>query len=258
MTTQSRETRTTPELQREELAVCEQLTAENELRLSDPSSYQKSMFRLLALANTSIMYREIAFVRYSLGEDPDTMRPAIAKAAHWHVQHQLENEADFAQYGDLRRLWPDTPVWMIEAAQLLSLVVLLGTEEQRTKIAATLPLMGPETMLEFLAGVHGTTLDGVEVELSQPRPYGRLIKVIQAAPDDRPKLMADFVKHWYNGCRKARWWGMHIDAEKNGYPLKYEGYWCVEAAAVTKLLGIDDSLYRDNEYYPRDLLPRNT
>lgn len=34
------------------------------------------------------------------------------------------------------------------------------------------------------------------------------------------------------------------------------GYWCLEAAMVSVLLGIDDSTYRDNESYPADLADR--
>ncbi|MDC5260008.1 DUF1911 domain-containing protein, partial [Acinetobacter baumannii] len=34
----------------------------------------------------------------------------------------------------------------------------------------------------------------------------------------------------------------------------YFGYWSWEAAAVTWLLDIDDALYRDHEFYPKDLV----
>jgi hypothetical protein len=50
------------------------------------------------------------------------------------------------------------------------------------------------------------------------------------------------------------WWDGHGIIDRGG--LAYSGYWCFEAAAVVKLLGIDDSSFRDNEYYPADLLPR--
>jgi hypothetical protein len=35
--------------------------------------------------------------------------------------------------------------------------------------------------------------------------------------------------------------------------LLYNGYWCFEAAAAAKGAGIDDSLIRENKYYPKDL-----
>ena len=34
----------------------------------------------------------------------------------------------------------------------------------------------------------------------------------------------------------------------------YYGYWCFEAALVVRLLDIDDSSFRDNVYYPKDMV----
>ncbi|HSI57000.1 MAG TPA: PoNe immunity protein domain-containing protein, partial [Ideonella sp.] len=38
-----------------------------------------------------------------------------------------------------------------------------------------------------------------------------------------------------------------------GREHSYLGYWSFEAAAVSIVLGIDDSSYRDKDFYPRDL-----
>jgi len=34
----------------------------------------------------------------------------------------------------------------------------------------------------------------------------------------------------------------------------YVGYWCFAAAAIVKLKNLDDSSFRDNDYYPKDML----
>jgi hypothetical protein len=34
----------------------------------------------------------------------------------------------------------------------------------------------------------------------------------------------------------------------------YSGYWCFAAAAIVKIKDLDDSSFRDNEYYPKDML----
>lgn len=195
-------------------------------------------------------YSEALSISYSLGADPDELRGFVAPAVDWYIKHQSEYRREYPDTS-----WREVPIAVIDAARLLSVVILLGTAEQRARIGEAVKLRGSDTALEFLAGMHGDSLDGVEVVLSQPRPYGRLVKVVQAEPERRPQLMAEFVKHWYNECRKAYWWGEHLRGPKYGKPVSYDGYWCFEAAAVTKLLGIDDTLYRDNEYYPQDLLP---
>jgi hypothetical protein len=54
--------------------------------------------------------------------------------------------------------------------------------------------------------------------------------------------------HWYKAHKKSAWYNSHkLDA------LIYFGYWCFEAAAITKIMELDDSSYRENQYYPKDL-----
>jgi hypothetical protein len=205
--------------------------------------------------NLSRLYVQMITASYSLGDDPESLRQYVEPAVHWSLKHE---NAYHEKYPDAT--WEVSPTGAIDMAQLLSVAVLLGTDEQRARLSEAVSTIGPHTALEFLAGQHGDALDGVEIQLPHPRPYGRLIKVIQGEPEKRPKLMADFLKHWYAGCRKAQWWGGDYE-EKAARQLEqkgrifYSGYWCMEAAAATKLLNIDDTLYRDNEYYPQDLLP---
>ena len=109
--------------------------------------------------------------------------------------------------------------------------------------------LGVDGIYDFL--VRGSNSDIIDSVL-YPKPYQQLLSVITATPDERPSLMAGFLKVWYNQSRGQNWWGRHKRIGDGSYV--YDGYWCFEAAAVTKLLDIDDSSYRDNEYYPRDLV----
>ncbi|QIM16613.1 DUF1911 domain-containing protein [Leucobacter insecticola] len=205
------------------------------------------------LRDLSRIYFDVLKLSYSLGAAPEDLREYLDPAVDLYVEYQREDgRMKSASKGQIYS-WQELPTRQINAAQLLSVVVVIGTPEQRARIGEVLEVRGPEPVLEFLAGLRDDSIDGAEAGDYPPRPYGRLLKVIQAAPEKRPKLMADFVKHWYNGCRKAQWWGDHLSGPRRGKPVVYSGYWCFEAAAVTQLLGIDDSLYRDNEYYPRDI-----
>lgn len=53
---------------------------------------------------------------------------------------------------------------------------------------------------------------------------------------------------WYEGHKEAGWYNSHKSKHDT-----YSGYWCFEAAAVTCIMGLDDSSYRDQQYYPKDL-----
>jgi hypothetical protein len=65
------------------------------------------------------------------------------------------------------------------------------------------------------------------------------------------KLVKDFVrKDWYKEHKNTGWYNSH----KNLHHDVYFGYWSFETAAVVKIMGLDDSSFRDCQYYPKDLI----
>jgi len=83
-------------------------------------------------------------------------------------------------------------------------------------------------------------------------PYRKLFKVFDAAPEKRPALIAKYLDEWYHASRREPYIDQH--ALENRTDHYFYGYWSWEAAAVTWLLNIDDSSYRDKPFYPRDLV----
>jgi hypothetical protein len=47
------------------------------------------------------------------------------------------------------------------------------------------------------------------------------------------------------------WYGTHLKDKG------YSGYWAWEVAAVVKILGLDDLIFKDNPYYPYDMVHWN-
>jgi len=137
--------------------------------------------------------------------------------------------------------------------QLLSLAKLLGYDSQVPRFAALLDVKREKN--RGIDELYETILDKLGLE-SIPntnhipnKAYAVLLEVIHAMPQKRPKLMAEFLKKWYPSMKKCYWYGIH---EKQ--PLLFSGYWCFEAALVTYLWDIDDSSYRDMQFYPKDLV----
>lgn len=95
------------------------------------------------------------------------------------------------------------------------------------------------------------------------RPYRTLLDAIDAEdPAERAKLMKKYVSAWYKSMKgKATFWGKHEKVEPDFSP--YHGYWAMCAGAFSYLYGIDDSSYRDEIVYPKDMVdfarssPRN-
>jgi len=57
---------------------------------------------------------------------------------------------------------------------------------------------------------------------------------------------------------KSEWYASHGDFYRYNNHMKkvnvYFGYWCFEAGAIVKIMGLDDSSFKDNMYYPYDLV----
>ena len=86
------------------------------------------------------------------------------------------------------------------------------------------------------------------------KPYGMLVEVIDSeTPAARAKAMKKYVTKWYPSMKGlAHFWGKHerITPEYSDYV----GYWAFCAAAFTYLYDIDDSGYRNETVYPKDLV----
>ena len=86
------------------------------------------------------------------------------------------------------------------------------------------------------------------------KPYGLLVEVlIGDTAAAKAGAMKRYVSKWYSSMKGlAHFWGKH-ERIKHAYS-SYVGYWAFSAAAFTYLYDIDDSGYRDELVYPKDLV----
>jgi len=54
---------------------------------------------------------------------------------------------------------------------------------------------------------------------------------------------------WYQSFKDTPIYNQHLNPHNT-----YVGYWCFVAAAIVKIKKLDDSSFRDNQYYPKDLI----
>ncbi|CBG90248.1 PoNe immunity protein domain-containing protein [Citrobacter rodentium] len=110
---------------------------------------------------------------------------------------------------------------------------------------------GEDALLDHVAVLLGDTNRSIASNntLVYGKIYKPLLDVILASENDRPALMKKFVEGWYRSMKPAAWHG-----NDKSYEGVYYGYWCFEAALVVNLLNIDDSSFKDNVYYPKDMI----
>lgn len=84
-------------------------------------------------------------------------------------------------------------------------------------------------------------------------PYKSLAEVINLSKTDKQKAV-ERLKHyldkeWYKGHSDTGWY----DSHKSKHNI-YSGYWCWESGALVKILGLDDTILKDQQYYPYDMV----
>ena len=128
--------------------------------------------------------------------------------------------------------------------------VLLGWGKLLPSVARIIEFRNPrmDAMLERILAHYVSNRDTSLTECTRHRPYRGTLKIFNASPDKRPALMAKYLEGWYEASKREWYHDSH-----NRYGV-FKGYWSWEAAAITFLLDIDDSTYRNAEFYPADLV----
>ncbi|MFL9561084.1 PoNe immunity protein domain-containing protein, partial [Acinetobacter baumannii] len=135
-----------------------------------------------------------------------------------------------------------------EALQLVCFSILFAQPEHLKTIMEILAYENDEqdALLDKLVSPWLPDREISGVYLRQ-LPYRKLEKVFTADEADRPVLMSAYMDEWYGASKREP----YHDRHKSSF---FPGYWSLEAAAMTVILRIDDSSYRDKPYYPKDLV----
>lgn len=81
-----------------------------------------------------------------------------------------------------------------------------------------------------------------------PKLYQELFEITQMPKSAAETAMKLHLDKWYSLHSQDPWYDNHKKK------LCYIGYWAWEAGAVTKIMQLDDSSFRDHPHYPYDLV----
>ncbi|MDD0976098.1 PoNi-like cognate immunity protein [Pseudomonas fontis] len=180
--------------------------------------------------------------RYSGGEDFESLSAYAETAFHEFHRHKT----DFPEFS--LKLWePDAyqyVMWLLSLAVLFDMPIRV---EQIADYISLDPDDGQDSLIRQLFVRVGVNLPGEE--LIHLKPYAELQAALATSGDEQHQLMGRYLKHWYRNMKGCYW------HERDKRPdAGFFGYWAFEAAMVTVLWNIDDTVYRDLPYYPKDLV----
>jgi len=203
-------------------------------------------------------------LQYSAAGDLNFIKELYPYLLHW--------TEEYAETSHLYNLSPDAGgryVWHISlgtedywyiALRLICFGLLTGYADQMNRIMpiidyteATPEGQEKDGLIERLIAPFVTDRGTPPNEARRHLPYRKLIKLFDAAPEKRPDMMLQYLEDWYEASRREPYFEQHPETDlRSG--RSYYGYWSWEAAAVTWLLDIDDTNYREHQFYPKDLV----
>ncbi len=130
---------------------------------------------------------------------------------------------------------------------LASMAYLLGINRDKT-IRLRNKLKESDTydyLIDFV--FVGLESDIDNNKISFLRQYKKLVQLIS---DRNKDTFLKYLHGWYHSHLRSSWYDTHKNEE---YKL-YFGYWCFEAGAVAKRLGITDDDLQNEQYYPYDMV----
>jgi Domain of unknown function (DUF1911)/Domain of unknown function (DUF1910) len=184
---------------------------------------------------------QLAILTYSSGKSVDEMLPLIAESlpliyTSWEYKGE-EPLPDYFHDDYSTILWIGSILVCLEpSGESLEKVRQIWSQANRK-----------DWLLDFIFS-NGKVRDGGETQLLLEKPYFYLKEVARSQKPE-PLLKRYLENEWYKGHKDCYWYENH-----RGRHETYFGYWSFESAAIVKILGIDDSSFRDNQYYPKDML----
>lgn len=186
--------------------------------------------------------------KYSRGDDLDELKPHLLEALEYR-QWQKDYADALPDNEQVTRIgWEEIREDYLENfLKWLSFAYCLDMgQDYYQKMLDLIANQGLDALFDNIAVKMGDTTREVAQSTLFKKRFGKLYKVVEGSPEQRPALVKTYLDAWYKLEGSPDYHLMDTDA--------YIGYWCWEAALVVKLYNIDDSSFIDHEYYPKDLV----
>ncbi|WP_040279288.1 PoNe immunity protein domain-containing protein [Psychroserpens damuponensis] len=208
-------------------------------------------------------YLKLLRAKYSRGDDMnsksvlDNYHEMILLMNNYWTEGHL-NKIQYKKNNKLMVLNQYSLSSFLNILDILSLGVLINISSTDFKILVN--LIDNDNVLDFLfdflirskvPGKESVKNESYKDYFGINEKYNVLKEIIFI--DDRvlaqKKLKMFLENDWYNSFKNESIYGLHT-SEYN----VYNGYWCFVSAAIVKIKNLDDSSFRDNQYYPKDLV----
>jgi hypothetical protein len=230
-------------------------------RIKSPS--KNPVYRPQFVWDTSREFLRLMIRRYSKGDPVTEIGLSFPQFLDtWELSNKLADQVCAEQNLQTCRDWEfdlsnlNHYIWCFWLVGLA--LALRIPDEQWDRLLALIGEEGKDTLLDRIIACRQPSRIIGDV-LLHAKPYGRLLKAIDAPEDQQAALLQDFVEAWYPELnrrgKQQPWWYHYGNPEKTPLEMgSYFGRWCIEAVAAVEAFNLDDSQCVGHPHYPGDLL----
>jgi len=143
----------------------------------------------------------------------------------------------------------------VQMVWMLSIGIMLEIEQEEfNKLVEIVKSDDPKDyLIDFLIQYRNSSWGKQSTNFKHEKPYKSIIDIVSLAQTDKQKAIEKLQKYlqkeWYKGHKDCGWY----DSHKSKWNI-HSGYWSFESGALVKILGLDDSILKDQQYYPYDMV----
>ncbi len=200
--------------------------------------YPKNNLDIIQATKDDILEYQYQILRasYSIGEDVEKVKEIYTQTIEY-MQGVWREQNGYIQM-----------VWM------LSIGIMLEIDQEKFNILVEMVEKSEldDYLVNFLISYRNPNWSKKANSFMFNNPYAFTKEIIELK--DNPKqaferLQQYLKKEWYKGHSDLGWY--------NGHKAKanlHKGYWSFESGAIAKILGLDDSNLKNQQYYPYDMV----
>lgn len=153
------------------------------------------------------------------------------------------------------KVWKSKTFSYVQLLWMFSIGIMLEIEDKEfNKLVALIERDGlQDYLLDILIKYRNPNWGKQSSTFQFDTPYKALEKVIELSPTNKQHAIEGLKyyldKEWYNGHNDAAWYNCHESKHD-----VYSGYWSFESGALVKILDLDDSILKHQQYYPYDMV----
>ncbi len=183
--------------------------------------------------DTILIYQyDIIMLLYSVGEDISVIRTQYLETIK-----------------SMQNVWRQTNGY-VQMVMMLSIGVMLDIEQNEfNKLMELVKNDNPnDFLIDFLIKSRVENWEQHE-GFKFSKPYKTTKEIVEITNTDKNKGVEKLVKYMQKD------WYKSIETKTHTSKFNiHSGYWCFESGALVKILGLDDSILKNQEYYPYDLV----